>query len=721
MNSNEKLKILKRYLELGWYLLPIVPNAKNPLLENGLYGASNDLGVVTEWLKRWPDANYAVRCGKDSGVVVVDVDVSNGKEGDVQLRNLMDKYGPLPKTCVQRTSSGGFHLFFKYDEAKEPKKSKLDQHIDFQAENAYVLIYPSHIGDSGYVWMDGRSPWEYDIAELPDWIYEVTASSKKDVILNDDGTVPIGQRHQYLLSLGGALRRKGEGFEVIRDALLAVYEHKCVKGSDVERERQGVVELAERLCKYEPEDPIFFEDNAEVTAKMKAVESEVALLGYVLRAPEAVSKVFAKLDAFHFLDRDCNIVYRIAKRLWAKGVTCDAKNVGIELGKKDRDIDLGRFIESSSVTNERDAEYHTDNVLESFKNREITKIYKDASLLASRGDIRSKDIISDTSTRTLSLLNDTEDKTLFNVNEQVEIVREFYEKALKGENDLNEPTGFQTFDEEALGFPKGELTFLCGRPGHMKTAAMLQIMRNMSFRWTRDGVNKHVVGFSAEMSVTQCAMRNVCAMGQIDSIALRKGLVDRDVLEYWLDEYRRNMRVFIDQTPSPTGDYMLTKTLAINQTHPVGAVFFDFIALSGETGENESLRLSQAAKKLKALAKTLNIPVVILSQLNRDIENRRPPIPRESDLSWSDSLTQLANQIIFTVYPYKFHKNGIVWDIETGKEPSPNRLLLFLSKNRDGAADMIKMLVKPEYGLIVDPADYELMNQLGLSDNLFGE
>lgn len=704
------MEILKKYLDIGFHLFPIYPNKKIPLTEHGFKDATNNIERVSDWFDRYPNANWAVATGSVSGIVCIDVDVSNGKRGDKNLKELIARYGDIPRGVMARSASGGFHCFYKYDEEKKPKKGILTRDVDFLADGSYVLIEPSKIEGRSYAWLNNKSPFESELEHLPDWVYELANGDIKDKIEFIDGKVPIGQRHAYLLSVGGALRRLGEGPELIKKALLIAYNERCSQGNEKEDPEKHIDRLAERLCRYEAGDPIILSDDMEITTKMKAIESEEQIIGFILNGKYfndgSLASIFTILEPYHFLDQIHSTLYRSIKDLWKTGVTPNQQNVKVEVVKKDISVDLQRFVDDITIGKQRDLEYHLDNIIDSYKNREAARIFKQAFEMASRGESKSNDVISFASSKTLSLLNDSSENMVYDTEGQVELAREIYESALSGETLLNEPTGLISVDDKVLGFPRGEVTFIAGRPGHFKSALMLQFNRNINFRWKKRNERKCSAIFSAEMSAGQLSMRNVCSIGMFDTIEFRKGKVPRDQFDKALRIYKNNITTFIDQTPNPTGDYIISKTLAINALYPVGAVFFDFIGLSGESIENEILKLKQATEKLKVIAKLLNIPVIALSQIKRDIEFRNPPIPKESDLAWSDNLTQLANQIWFVIYPHKWWENGIIQD----PEPNKNTLQLFLSKNRDGSIEKLDLIVYPEYGLIIDPRDYEMRN-----------
>ena len=96
---------LARYLSLGWYLVPMKPKGKTPLIKKWQEAASNDMDVIRGWRKKWPDANFAVATGR-SGLAIPDID---GAEGQALFDTVMDG-SPMPATPVAKTDRGA-HLY----------------------------------------------------------------------------------------------------------------------------------------------------------------------------------------------------------------------------------------------------------------------------------------------------------------------------------------------------------------------------------------------------------------------------------------------------------------------------------------------------------------------------------------------------------------------------------------------------------------------------------
>ena len=127
-------------IKQGWYVLPLIPKGKRPLLEHGFKGAVNDRIQLYHWSKKWPKANVGAVTGERSGIVVLDIDDRN--DGFDNLSHLEDKYGKLPETVQSVTGSSGTHFFFKY---KQGMRSRINvvPGVDFKADGGYVVVPPS--------------------------------------------------------------------------------------------------------------------------------------------------------------------------------------------------------------------------------------------------------------------------------------------------------------------------------------------------------------------------------------------------------------------------------------------------------------------------------------------------------------------------------------------------------------------------------------------------
>jgi putative DNA primase/helicase len=171
----EKQQQIHWYLQMGWAVFP-VNQYKVPMIRNGCRGASNHPDVVRQWWEAYPDANVAIATGRRSGLVVIDVDIKNGKDG---LASLHAAYGDCldihhDQQLTAKTPSGGFHLYYQWDESI-PVTVAVDvlPGIDIRGEGGYVLAPPSgyRIKDAWkkYQWYDSQQP----IPKVGGWVADL--------------------------------------------------------------------------------------------------------------------------------------------------------------------------------------------------------------------------------------------------------------------------------------------------------------------------------------------------------------------------------------------------------------------------------------------------------------------------------------------------------------------------------------------------------------------
>src|SRR5262245_32283828 len=119
--KNATLEAALRCAERGWHVFPCHNQTKRPLTKHGLHDATRDADPIIEWFTRWPGAMIGVKCGKDSGILVLDLDVANGVDGVAEIKKLI---ADLPETIITKTPRGGLHLYFKYpDDGTEVRNS----------------------------------------------------------------------------------------------------------------------------------------------------------------------------------------------------------------------------------------------------------------------------------------------------------------------------------------------------------------------------------------------------------------------------------------------------------------------------------------------------------------------------------------------------------------------------------------------------------------------
>lgn len=235
-------------------------------------------------------------------------------------------------------------------------------------------------------------------------------------------------------------------------------------------------------------------------------------------------------------------------------------------------------------------------------------------------------------------------------------------------------SGFKDLDELTTGFQEGDLVIIGGRPSMGKTALCLNIAQ-----YSAKESRLPVAIFSLEMSKRQLAMRMLCSEASVDSNSIRKGIIKKSDW-HKLTSAASNLGdapIYIDDSSDITALEMRAKSRRLKLEHGLGLVIVDYLQLMrGRSGaERREQEISEISRSLKSLARELSVPVIALSQLNRAVESRKPPIPTLADLRESGAIEQDADLILFLYREEVYNKEA-----EKGKAE------LHIAKQRNGPA-----------------------------------
>ena len=204
----DTITFARAYSQKGWQSFPCRPKDKTPLVKWADVATTED-NMLVGWWDNFPDANIGIACGKRSGIVVLDIDAGHG--GYESLTALLNKYGPLPKTPVSKTGSGGEHIFFKHPGIEiRNSASKLGKGLDIRGDGGYVVAPPSlHPNGNIYEWV--VRPSQVELSDMPEWMIELLKENRpepKETGGTAQQEVIEGGRNDYLTKMAGAMRRK---------------------------------------------------------------------------------------------------------------------------------------------------------------------------------------------------------------------------------------------------------------------------------------------------------------------------------------------------------------------------------------------------------------------------------------------------------------------------------------------------------------------------------
>lgn len=235
------------------------------------------------------------------------------------------------------------------------------------------------------------------------------------------------------------------------------------------------------------------------------------------------------------------------------------------------------------------------------------------------------------------------------------------------------------------GVRPGEVCIVAGRPGSGKTIAGAQMLFEASMYGT-------AIMFSAEMTYESVVQRMLaCESGVPFAKINDPQLMSEDehaLVQSYMDGLSA-LPVYIDDLSGITTDQIMARAQALLREGTVSLLVFDYLELAGDDrGKgNEESRISGIAQSLRHVARRLNIPVVVLAQLSREVERRNPPIPKLSDLRSSGMIEQVADKVVMLYRPQYYVQQGML-------EPNPDEehlIEMYVHKNRNGESGKVSL------------------------------
>jgi replicative DNA helicase len=232
-------------------------------------------------------------------------------------------------------------------------------------------------------------------------------------------------------------------------------------------------------------------------------------------------------------------------------------------------------------------------------------------------------------------------------------------------------TGLTDLDARMGGLQPSDLIILAGRPGMGKTALATNIAYNVAKAWSgehrTDGhmatVNGGIVGFfSLEMSAEQLATRIISEQTGIPSNKIRRGAIDERDFEKIKDVSieLQNLPFYVDETGGLSIGQLAARARRLKRQRGLDLLVIDYVQLlqgtSRRSSENRVQEITEITTRLKALAKELNVPILALSQLSRQVEQRDDKRPQLSDLRESGSIEQDADVVLFVFREEYYHQ-----------------------------------------------------------------
>ncbi|UWE04880.1 replicative DNA helicase [Laceyella sacchari] len=255
-------------------------------------------------------------------------------------------------------------------------------------------------------------------------------------------------------------------------------------------------------------------------------------------------------------------------------------------------------------------------------------------------------------------------------------------------------TGFIELDDMTSGFQKKDLIIIAGRPSMGKSALALEIAQ-----YLRNEEKKNGIFFNLEMDNVSMAYRMIANAGHLDLLKLRSGMVSEEeyvkyaeTLGYLADGFGMEGgkgKLWLDEQPGMTVAEMKAKARKIQREHGLDYLIIDYLGLiqGNRSYMNRVEEVSENSRLLKMMAKELDVPVIVLCQLSRAVEQRADKRPMLSDLRESGSIEQDADLVMFLYRDDYYHPNS----------DKANIAELIIAKHRNGPIGKVELLLLKNY------------------------
>lgn len=408
------------------------------------------------------------------------------------------------------------------------------------------------------------------------------------------------------------------------------------------------------------------------------IEAEMAVLGAILKNDILITKAIDADAVKHFYNPRTKKILGAMLRCFEAKHDINYVTVGDALGNDLEKVGGYEFLKS--LEKSLPVNFNIDSwlsiIVAKSQYRELVALGKKVSKIAENESDTTKNIVNELIGKAYHIQTEDSKEGFTMVGEGLEDV------ILKARNNADTelsgiPTGFLDLDEVTSGYQDTDLIIVAARPSMGKTALCL----NSGVHSAMNGYNTAL--FPLEMSKEQLIQRILCTESFVNSFDFRNGRLGEDD---WLRITNvlpklNEASLFIDDTPSLSFNELRAKSLQLKQElehngEKLHLIIVDYLQLMRGEGKKEGRfqEISQLARDLKALAKELRVPIIVLSQLSRAPEARTPPRPIMSDLRESGEIEQAADIVAF-IYREEYYNPS-----------DENRGLaeLIIAKNRNG-------------------------------------
>ena len=473
-------------------------------------------------------------------------------------------------------------------------------------------------------------------------------------------------------------------------------------------------------------------------------EAEIAIIGCILWDNRNFEKISEFLHEDHFVDENNKLIFKTIKTLFEKNILVSPITLKNYLPENDS-FDNVKYLNQikDSAPSTQNAFNYGKLIYDLYIKRNLIGI---ANSIISETNNKSENIES-------SILIENAENDLYNLSQTGNADRKFIDfgTALKNAVDIiseaykregkiaGVPTGFKDLDKKLGGLHKSDLIIVAGRPSMGKTALGTNIAYNCAIKYQEeiDKLNNvkvidggKVAFFSLEMSSEQLATRILAEKSKISGDKMRKA-------EFSKEDFNKiaktsseleSLNLIIDDNPVLTIPTLRARARRLKRLHNINLIIIDYLQLMSSSNNRNDGRvqeISEITRGLKSIAKELNIPIIALSQLSRQVEQREDKRPQLSDLRESGTIEQDSDVVMF-IYRESYYlermmpirkpeEDEIKYNERMSRwqqlnEDTYNKAEIIIAKQRHGPIGTIKMHFDANFTRFSDLTNQEYDN-----------
>ena len=428
-------------------------------------------------------------------------------------------------------------------------------------------------------------------------------------------------------------------------------------------------------------------------------EAEQAVLGCVLIDEYAPNEIMSELMPEDFYSRSHQLIFEAMKNVYSENKPVELVTLIQELDKMGCLEAVGGLAYVSSLTDivasAANFKYYVDIVKQTKTRR---KTIETANRIINSAYSGEEDCVEFAEREVFSLGEGNVRSTLapisHGVSEAVDRMQKIQEDPLyyKGI-----PTGFKRLDDLINGFQQGDLVIIAARPGQGKTSIgmnFIQYAADTKVKTLTGDRPLHAAVFSLEMPAMQLARRMLCSVAKVNMTDVNSGRISDSqwqrltIAKGKLDR----SHIYIDDTSNTSPMDIISKCRKLAKERALDIIMIDYLQLmnAGKRVENRQQEISEITRSLKIAAKELKVPILLLSQLSRKVEDRKDKKPEMSDLRESGAIEQDADIIMFLYRQYSDADKDVSEDMR-------NKVQLIVAKHRNGETGTVDLRWRGSY------------------------